>query len=216
MRLGRRIRAIFIFVAFSLGAFTAQAATLNVFIGADGVANTGDDILRGVNGVTVGALGTFDFLFSVGNCPTLFDGCDSVSDFEFSTDNAIIALTAIGAAIDGSFFDANPHRTDGCLSTEAHACFIRIPSDLHPDFPLVQLAFISSFLNQLPPPGGPTSGDRVDPDAFQAISQPDSAAFTYAVIAPTSPIPLPAALPLFLTAIAGLGGLGYMRRRKAA
>jgi len=33
---------------------------------------------------------------------------------------------------------------------------------------------------------------------------------------PLPPIPVPAALPLFLTALAGLGGLGYMRRRKAA
>lgn len=35
-------------------------------------------------------------------------------------------------------------------------------------------------------------------------------------LATAAPIPIPAALPLFLTAIAGLGGLRYMRRRKAA
>jgi len=31
-----------------------------------------------------------------------------------------------------------------------------------------------------------------------------------------TPVPLPAALPLFLGALAGLGGLGFMKRRKAA
>jgi len=31
-----------------------------------------------------------------------------------------------------------------------------------------------------------------------------------------SPVPIPAALPLFLGALAGLGGLGFMKRRKAA
>ena len=105
-RLRCRISALL--VAMFLGSSGATAATLNVVGGR----------LAGASGVQVdGEL--FDVQFLDGTCGEVFDGCDSLSDFDFDTRSS--AESAAQALLDQVFldgesgaFDTSPGLTFGC------------------------------------------------------------------------------------------------------
>ena len=101
---------------------SADAATLLV---------NGSGILTGATGVDVdGTL--YDVEFVDGTCVALFDGCDSVTDFTFSSEAD--ALAASQALLDQVFldtaqgdFDADPGLTSGCINTTFGVCEVWTP-----------------------------------------------------------------------------------------
>ena len=109
--------------AVGLSISTAKSATLTVENG----------ILIGATGVNVVGIGVFDVDFVVTTCFALFDGCNTISDFDFDTD---AGAEAAGLAlldqvfIDSSAgnFDSNHNSTVGCADVDPlSACLIWIP-----------------------------------------------------------------------------------------
>lgn len=71
-------------------------------------------ILTGASGVLVSG-SVYDVTFDDGTCEALFSGCDSVDDFEFTSEAA--ATAAANALLDQVFvgdFDTNAAKTRGC------------------------------------------------------------------------------------------------------
>jgi hypothetical protein len=108
-------------VTFALRS-SADAATLLV---------NGSGILTGATGVNVGGT-LYDVEFVEGTCAALFDGCDSVNDFTFTTDAD--ALLAGQALLDQVFldtakgeFDSDPGLTFGCIDTTFGVCAAMTP-----------------------------------------------------------------------------------------
>jgi hypothetical protein len=96
-------------------ASSARAAVLQV---------NGDGLLTGATGVSLNGT-LYNVEFVDGPCATLFDGCDSVSDFTFTTDvDALAASTALGDQLfldvaGVGDFDAHPSHTLGCTTNLA-------------------------------------------------------------------------------------------------
>ena len=91
-------------MAIGLSSAPSFAATLNV---------DGSGQLTGASGVNVGGT-LYDVTFVDGTCTALFDGCDDVSDFTFTTRSD--ALAASQALLDFVFigdFDSVPNATFG-------------------------------------------------------------------------------------------------------
>lgn len=209
--------AMFIGASTGLIIPSAWAATLT----------TSGGFLTGATGVSVTTaggdfLGIFDVSFaSPGSCFDLYDGCDGPEDFDFNT--ATDSLAAAQALLDQVFiddfpalglFDSDPGKTFGC-KPDTGVCDVVIPyafrDDRLPTFDNI-ISIVDAFnnLNE--------DGDFIRDNSaifFRFDSTGPVHGFTFARFSP-APIPIPAALPLFLTAIAGLGGLSFMRRRKAA
>jgi hypothetical protein len=105
---------------------TAQAAVV-LQVNAGG-------ILTGATGVQVGSA-TYDVTFVEGTCVSVFGGCDSTSDFTFTTQtDALAAGNALQSSVlvDGPSgnFDSNPELTFGCsLISE---CDVITPYGLDP------------------------------------------------------------------------------------
>jgi hypothetical protein len=85
--------------------------------------------LTGATGLNLGALGTYDVSLVEGTCASLFNNCNSNSDFAFTNQadattagNALLGLIA-GAAS----FNANPDLTFGCGPTYVSQCLMLIP-----------------------------------------------------------------------------------------
>jgi hypothetical protein len=108
-------------LALGLTATSAQAGPVLIV--------NGSGILTGATGVNVGGT-LYDVEFVDGTCVALFTGCDSPSDFTFTTaadaDVASQALldqvlldTGVGA------FDSNPALTFGCSTSSV--CFVDTP-----------------------------------------------------------------------------------------
>jgi hypothetical protein len=107
-----RLRSCLGMLVVSLAlASSADAATLLV---------NGSGLLTGATGVDVGGT-LYDVEFVEGSCVALFDGCDAVTDFDFTT--AADVLAASQALLDQVFldvsgqgtFDTRPSLTFGCL-----------------------------------------------------------------------------------------------------
>ena len=108
-------------LAILLSAFTftssANGATLLV---------NGSGILTGATGVNVG--GTFyNVEFVEGTCAALFDGCDSVNDFDFTMETDAVAASQ--ALLDQVIldtaqgpFDSDAGLTFGCINTTFGVC----------------------------------------------------------------------------------------------
>ncbi len=175
----------------------AQAVTLN----------TAGGQLLGASGVNVNG-NLFDVEFLDGTCASLFDGCDSVTDFTFVTDAE--AITAAQALLDSVFlgrFDWNPILTYG-ISTNVTANVI-----------------IPYFLINISPPFTGVMGivaqnrANINPDFVTSsgfiLPQTTTSYDAYAVFArftptPLSVVPLPPAGVLFGS---GLVFLALLRRR---
>ena len=181
--------------AVGLTVTSARAATLNVVGGQ----------LTGATGVVVAGFGVFDVDFVVTTCFALFDDCNTISDFDFDTE---AGAEAAGLAlldqvfIDSSAgnFDSDLTLTDGCAGVDPiSACAIWIPFAF--DEGGFAVARVVSNNNSIVFDG--VGGGSRDIN-FTGFGDP------FAKFTQVTPIPLPAALPLFLT---GLAGLGLMRRR---
>ena len=192
--------ARFILISLSLlglSVSSVNAVTLNVVGGQ----------LMGADNVDVnGSL--YDVDFMDGSCISLFDGCDESADFTFFNDSD--ALAASQALLDQVLldtpqgdFDSEPQLTNGCSGDGL--CQIVTPFGLDG----AGVALLAEARNYAP-------GVFTDRSDFTSTpADTNTGVFfgaTYAIWAPVSPVPIPAAVWLFGTALVGLIGFG---RRKS-
>ena len=159
--------------------------------------------------------GTYTVSFLDGTCIDTFSGCDELGDFDFTTlETANLAaqalLNQVFVDVPVGAFDSEPELTRGC--TFIIECTAFIP-----------FGFIGNEINPILWRGAqnhsPESnqfdmlgGGNLDPNGDRADA---SVWARFALTAPPpvpSPVPLPGALPLFLSALAGLGLMGWRRR----
>ena len=191
----KRILAV---LGFSLYALHSQAATLIVEGGQ----------LMGATGVDVGG-SLYDVNFVDGTCIDLFDGCDSNSDFIFQSE--ALAILASQALLDQVFVDSAVGQFDSTASLtngiESHqGAFAMTPYQLSttPHRFHQQAAINYSVGN------GTDYISGTEPTINGDVSHIGEG--TYAVWKVT-PVPIPAAGWLFMSALLGLVGLQRKARR---
>ncbi len=168
--------------------------------------------------------------FKDGTCIELFGGCNELSDFTFTTEAEVKA--ALQSLLDqvlldindiGQPFDSTPYLTEGCVSASPAHCDIQTPfgfGDQINGDPGVKYflarnggANITDF-QFFDGVRGEFTGD---PAYDTASTNATLGQFeTWAVWSPypVSPVPVPAALWLFGTALIGL--VGFSKRRKSS
>ena len=175
-----------------LAASPAAAATLIL----DGTT------LTGANGVIVNGT-DYDVTFVEGTCSTLFDGCDSASDFAFT--NATDAMAAAQALLGQVLldtgqgqFDSDYTLTFGCAANSDNACFIVIPYSIF-DFAYAANTATTdtTFLA-----GNPVIDTNLAPQ------------LVYARFTPAAAVPEPGSWALMLIGFVGLG-VAVRRRGRA-
>ncbi|MDH3378061.1 MAG: VPLPA-CTERM sorting domain-containing protein [Gammaproteobacteria bacterium] len=173
-----------------------QAATLNV---------SGGQLL-GASNVDVGG-NLYDVLFADGSCISLFDGCDELSDFVFQTEqDAFAASKALFIQVFEEAivsFDPDPALTFGC--TDQPVCQAYTPHGVSG----LTVAFANNrVFSNISLFVGWVAGIPFD----AALDTSSSDSQVYALWTPVNPVPVPAAVWLFGTAL--IGFFGYSRRRK--
>lgn len=163
-------------------------------------------VLVGARDVTVNGV-LYDVRFMDGSCVSLFSGCDSPSDFAFTTGTD--ALAASRALLDQVFldgfqgtFDSDPGLTRGCESAfQIGACSIFTPFDTLVNNALADNSAVESF-----------DGVRA---AFTLPGEDLTRYGTvvYAVWAPVMAVPEPSAGLMMVIGAMVLIGLGGIRRR---
>lgn len=88
-------------------------------------------ILTGATGVVVNGV-TYSVAFGDSTCAAAFDGCDSNSDFIFSTNAQVLAagqalLNQVFLDTAAGNFDSNQALTSGCGFNTLYLCFVAIP-----------------------------------------------------------------------------------------
>jgi len=157
-------------------------------------------------------VGLYDVEFVDGSCVSIFDGCDDASDFMF--DNAFDAQDAARALLTQVFIGS---LIDDLFPGVTFGCDILVPlCATHTPYGFAGGGVITWVANNwaadqtpmglfdLDERGGMLAG--TDTTALQSVN--------YAVWTPVSPVPVPAAIWLFGTALIGLVGFG--KRREAA
>lgn len=182
----------------------ANSATLNVDSGGN---------LLGAFDVDVGGT-LYNVEFVDGSCSEVFDGCDGADDFTFfqSESDALLASQALieNVFIDVSLgmFDSDPKLTSGCDNQVR--CFVYTPWVT--DFSM--LISLASARNLSPSSG---FSDVVLSQQFSfSVESALSDSAAWARWSTPSPVPVPAALVLFASALAGMTGVRLTRRHLAA
>lgn len=196
-------------IAAGLGAFSgsASAATLNVSGGK----------LLGASGVDVSGT-LYDVQFIDGSCASVFSGCDSASDFDFDVSGALHASIALltQVFVDGPLgnFDTVPSLTTGCsIGPGQTRCQSFIPFSIRSATDVNMYTALNSVAE---------SGDSFR-QTFTGKTRSflgtaginNTSTFAKFTLAPVTPVPLPAAFPLFAGALGLMGWLGWRRRRAA-
>lgn len=181
----------------------------------------GSGQLRGATGVVVGDT-LFDVEFVEGVCIGLFGACGESTSFTFTDPadptNGALANAANDALLaqvfldvpGGGQFDSQPELTFGCPPATPSRCNVLTPFNVMGSLLSVsRLSNTSAIIDE----GSNLFAlfpNRTTVDGEQgAVGESVYARWT--ATGPVSPVPVPAALPLFLTA---LGGFGVMRRRR--
>ena len=168
--------------------------------------------LIGATGVDVAGT-AFDVTFVDGTCAALFDGCDSVEDFSFSTESS--ANVASQALIDQVFlnvveglFDTFPALTAGC--TFVGQCRALTPYGFNPTSVRSSVALNRDDIG--------VSADLVQGDFRAATTDTTPVSDTVWAIwtlSETEPEPTPVPEPETLALLGiGLAGMGLARRRR--
>lgn len=183
---------------FGAPAQCVAAPTLNISAGT----------LIGASGVDVGGT-LYDVEFVDGSCVSLFSGCDSNSDFQFTSYSA--GLAASQALLDSVFvrvaagdFDAFPSLTRGC--TYIVQCIVRTPTNLNPfTSAYVEGAVAMNWWGTLtdPAPSGLEVSINDDTAAFDTFGMHVWARWTRTAPAP---VPVPGTLALLGLGLATLAG----------
>ena len=189
----KRVAAVLFAIQF---ASAAPAAELIV---------DGDGELTGATGVDVGGT-LYDVEFLDGTCTSVFNGCDSNSDFAFgSLSETNLAGQALMDQVFLGIYDSQPHLTRGC---EGHVdCAIWIPFNT-----------TGVFVDASGPTNGSSSDglfigntDRlVDFSAASAIVDSTWARFTVPVGAPVPE------LSTWTMMLLGFGAVGFWMRRRGS
>lgn len=193
-----KFRAVVVALVCLLGLLvpmgSSQAATLDIRGGK----------LFGATGVVFGGK-TYDVEFVDGSCVTLYNGCDSVDDFDFA-DLATATLAAQALSdqvvidVPGLSFDTDVTLTNGC--TASIFCIMFIPTTLEPNDRVSGRSFsnIASFAGS-------------DFLSFTSTNRAEDMTSNSAVVyAQFTQVPVPAALPLMLGGLALMGLVGRRRR----
>jgi len=180
-------------------------------------------MLMGATGVDVNGI-LFDVEFLDGTCAELYNGCDENTDFPFTNPADLNDTVLITAAVTALFekvlidspsgaFDSFPIFINGCVL--AGACQVNTPL-----FVGASTEFIPAFgaFNDIAVEQGNTTNlDRIIEGSVYFNSNPlplspSTDASVFAVWSPTTVVPVPAALWLFLSGILGLTLLGKKRK----
>lgn len=114
--------------------FSAAAAALALTVASPAAAAVqivSNGVLTGATGVVVNGM-TYNVAFGDSTCAAAFDGCDSNSDFSFTTNSQVLAagqalLSQVFLNTPAGNFDTVQHLTSGCGSNSLNLCFIAIP-----------------------------------------------------------------------------------------
>ena len=188
-----------IYLLYLLSPVVAGAVTLDVN-------STGQ--ITGAQQVDVNGT-MYDVAFVDGSCVGLFNGCDGIADFTFSTrDQAVSAASALLTTVfvDGESgnFDTDPTLTAGCTDTP---CIVATPYRFDQNYQIVGYSEAANYgVNGYDAING-FSGAYIDDDFSTSTTT------TYAIWSLSMPaVPLPPALPLFLSGLIGL----LLRRRRVS
>ena len=144
---------------------------------------------------------SYDVMFSRGSCITLFNGCDSPSDFLFGDQpSALQASVALQQQVFGAgdIYDLNPQLTNGCDFFSV--CYLITPYNT-----IAQLVMLEN---------GPGVVDLLFNDFLNPTLPSNTFIPAVYAVWSVSPVPIPAAIWLFGTALIGL--VGISKRSKAA
>jgi hypothetical protein len=171
--------------------------------------------LIGADGITFDGY-TASVRFVEGTCAGLFDGCDAASDLAFgAVSNSLTEAVDLGAVANSALreqvfaanpiYDTNPQLTFGCEVGTISWCKIWTPVYplLSGNVSAIQLQNRTADLaNDV------AVGQGIDPTGFDSSDWQQHVYASWTLTA----VPLPAAGPLFLSAIGAFGLLGTRRR----
>ena len=161
----------------------------------------GDGTLLGATDVLVdGTL--YEVEFVDGRCFDLFDGCDELSDFDFTDEaTALLAAQALLDQVIVGIYDLVPALTFGCGAPRL--CQMIIPYAVSDG--LFQFATAVNWEPRIADDGVHSGNEIAITSDFRVNSNINVAGFTA--------VPEPSTALLFATGLAGLGFMGWRRRR---
>jgi hypothetical protein len=166
--------------------------------------------LTGATGVTVNG-SVYDVAFVDDSCLILFNGCNELSDFTFTSEAA--ALAASQALLDQVFvdsalgnFDSTPSLTNGCTAISS-TCVALTPFGFSGPDP----AFAGASNSTLEAFDLAGSGLVGDVDTLQV----GNLVYAYWTASSAPPVPEPAAMMMLATGFTGVAARRWRRRRSS-